>query len=368
MHSRLVISSLILFLTDAAVSNLHVSGVVGQPATLPCTYAVSGGEVTSMCWGRGVCPVFKCSDEIVWTDGSRITFQKHNRYKLRGHILKGDVSLTIENATEADGGLYCCRVEHRGWFNDMKVVLSLEMKPDEVVLPTLIQGPRLDQQTISQSSAVPWYLTDTTTCSSTTSHCPNSGKIPGVLSYSSSVRLLVVSDPATETGAPTSPNISTSASPAPSPMQTHTPAATSPSPAQPSETQPTTLQERRAQPTSSPFYSYATADGNGTVTQSADGLWHNNQTQLSPTQKPRTTTTTTNKGLYIGMSLFAVMLLALLVVIITKKCFYNKDKMAQLSMVSLNDSKIGALQNAAERRVPPEDNIYIIDDNVYVVD
>ncbi|XP_023372470.1 hepatitis A virus cellular receptor 1 [Otolemur garnettii] len=301
MHSRLVISSLILFLTDAAVSNLHVSGVVGQPATLPCTYAVSGGEVTSMCWGRGVCPVFKCSDEIVWTDGSRITFQKHNRYKLRGHILKGDVSLTIENATEADGGLYCCRVEHRGWFNDMKVVLSLEMKP------------------------------------------------------------------ATETGAPTSPNISTSASPAPSPMQTHTPAATSPSPAQPSETQPTTLQERRAQPTSSPFYSYAT-DGNGTVTQSADGLWHNNQTQLSPTQKPRTTTTTTNKGLYIGMSLFAVMLLALLVVIITKKCFYNKDKMAQLSMVSLNDSKIGALQNAAERRVPPEDNIYIIDDNVYVVD
>ncbi|XP_053423376.1 hepatitis A virus cellular receptor 1 isoform X2 [Nycticebus coucang] len=272
MHSRLVILNLILLLTDGVVSTVQVSGVVGQPATLPCSYAVSGGDITSMCWGRGECPVFKCADEIVWTDGSRVTFQKHERYTLRGYLLKGNVSLTIENATEADSGLYCCRVEHRGWFNDMKLVLSLEMKP-----------------------------------------------------------------------------------------------ATLPSPAQPSETQPTTLQERRSQPSSSPFYSHTT-DGNGTVTQSSDGLWHNNQTQLSPTQKPWTTTTTTNKGLYIGISLFAVMLLALLVVIITKKCFYNKNKMAQLSMVSLNDSKIGALQNAAERRVPPEDNIYIIDDNVYVMD
>nr|BAJ61048.1 T-cell immunoglobulin and mucin domain-containing protein 1 [Nycticebus coucang] len=300
MHSRLVILNLILLLTDGVVSTVQVSGVVGQPATLPCSYAVSGGDITSMCWGRGECPVFKCADEIVWTDGSRVTFQKHERYTLRGYLLKGNVSLTIENATEADSGLYCCRVEHRGWFNDMKLVLSLEMKPAPV------------------------------------------------------------------TSAPTSPRVSTSAPPTPSPTQTHKPAATLPSPAQPSETQPTTLQERRSQPSSSPFYSHTT-DGNGTVTQSSDGLWHNNQTQLSPTQKPWTTTTTTNKGLYIGISLFAVMLLALLVVIITKKYFYIRKKMPQLR-VSLNDSKIGALQNAAERRVPPEDNIYIIDDNVYVMD
>nr|XP_012637052.2 hepatitis A virus cellular receptor 1 isoform X4 [Microcebus murinus] len=237
MQSRLVIISLILLLADAVVAIVQVSGVVGQTVTLPCNYSVADGAVTSMCWGRGACPVFVCSDEIVWTDGSRVTFQKHDRYELRGDLLKGNVSLTIENAAEADSGLYCCRVEHRGWFNDMKVTLSLEIKPD----------------------------------------------------------------------------------------------------------------------------------GNGTVTQSSDGLWHDNQTQASPAEN-MWMSTATSEGLYVGLSLSALVLLAAVVVIITKKCFYIRKKMPQLSMVSLNDSKIGALEHAAERRLPAEDNIYIIDDNPYVTD
>ncbi|XP_045407244.1 hepatitis A virus cellular receptor 1 isoform X2 [Lemur catta] len=298
MHSRLVIVSLTLLLTDAVVANVQVGGMVGQPITLPCTYSVAGGAVTSMCWGRGACPIFRCSNEIIWTDGSRVTFQKHDRYQLRGDLLKGNVSLTIDNAAEADSGLYCCRVEHRGWFNDMKVTMSLEIKPAPV------------------------------------------------------------------TSAPTSPRVSTSAPPTPSPTQTHKP-ATSQSPAQPSETQPTTLQETTTQPTSSPFYSYTT-DGNGTVTQSSDGPWHDNQTQVSPTQNVQMSTAT-NEGLYVGISLSVLMLLAVLVVIVTKKYFYIRKKMPQLSMVSLNASKIGALQHAAERRRPVEDNVYIIDDNPYVM-
>ncbi|XP_012637051.3 hepatitis A virus cellular receptor 1 isoform X4 [Microcebus murinus] len=265
MQSRLVIVSLILLLADAVVATVQVSGMVGQTVTLPCNYSVADGAVTSMCWGRGACPVFVCSDEIVWTDGSRVTFQKHDRYELRGDLLKGNVSLTIENAAEADSGLYCCRVEHRGWFNDMKVTLSLEIKP------------------------------------------------------------------ATDTRVPTSPSTSTSASPMPSPTQTHKP------------------------------------DGNGTVTQSSDGLWHDNQTQASPAEN-MWMSTATSEGLYVGLSLSALVLLAALVVIITKKCFYIRKKMPQLSMVSLNDSKIGALEHAAERRLPAEDNIYIIDDNPYVTD
>ncbi|XP_012505846.1 PREDICTED: hepatitis A virus cellular receptor 1 isoform X2 [Propithecus coquereli] len=237
MHSPLVIVSLILLLTDAVVANVQVRGVAGQAVTLPCNYSVANRAVTSMCWGRGACRVFRCSNEIIWTDGSRVTFQKHNRYKLRGDLLKGNVSLTIENATEADSGLYCCRVEHRGWFNDMKVTLSLEIKPD----------------------------------------------------------------------------------------------------------------------------------GNGTMTQSSDGLWLDNQTQVSPTEN-MWMSTATNEGLYVGISLSALMLLAVLVVIITKRCSYIKQKMPQLIMVSLNDSKIEALQHAAERRCPAEDNIYIINDNLYVTD
>ncbi|XP_062938947.1 hepatitis A virus cellular receptor 1 [Cynocephalus volans] len=270
MHPQEVILSLILLLTDAVVSYTKVSGMVGQPVTLPCTYSVANGKVTSMCWGRGECPMFKCSDDIIWTDGSQVTFWKHMRYQLMGNLLKGNVSLTIENAAEADSGLYCCRVEHSGWFNDMKVTLSLEIKP----------------------------------------------------------------------------------------------VATSPSPIQPAETQSTTLWETGTQPTSSPLYSHPT-DGNGTVTQPSEGVWHNNQTQESSAQNSWMTTT---KGIYVGICIFALMLLAVLVVVIVKKYFYIINKMQQARTVIFKGPQTRALQSAAEVRVRAQDNIYIIEDNLYVMD
>ncbi|XP_008572643.1 PREDICTED: hepatitis A virus cellular receptor 1 [Galeopterus variegatus] len=297
MHPQEVILSLILLLTGAVVSYTKVSGVVGQPVTLPCTYSVANGEVTSMCWGRRECPMFKCSDEIIWTNGFHVTFQKHMRYQLKGYLLKGNVSLTIENATEADSGLYCCRVEHRGWFNDMKVTLSLEIKP---------------------------------------------GK----------------------TSVPTSPRVSTSALPTPAPTQNHKPVSTSPSPSQPAETQSTTLWETGTQPTSSPLYSHPT-DGNGTVTQPSEGVWHNNQTQESSAHNSWMTTT---KGIYVGICIFALMLLAVLVVVIVKKYFYIINKMQQARTVVFKGPQTRALQSAAEVRVQAQDNIYIIEDNLYVMD
>ncbi|XP_038518238.1 hepatitis A virus cellular receptor 1 isoform X4 [Canis lupus baileyi] len=270
MQLWVAISSLILLLTDAVVSYVQVNGVVGHPATLPCTYSTASG-VTTMCWGRGACPISHCLEEIVWTNGSHVTFQKHLRYKLKGKLSEGDVSLTIENAAQTDSGQYCCRVEHRGWFNDMKLTLSLEIKP----------------------------------------------------------------------------------------------VATSSSAMQTAEIQPTALQKTsRTQPTNSPLYSCPT-DGNGTVTQSSDGLWHNNQTHVSLAQN---SWMTTSKGLYIGICITAVVLLTVLVVVITKKYLCIRNKLEQLNMVSLNDSQTGALQSAAEVGVQAEDNIYIIEDNLYVMD
>lgn len=102
----------------------------GQSVRLPCTY---GGEVTSMCWGQGACPLTRCGSDIIRTNGYSVTFQKDKRYKLNGNIGEGDVSLTIENAAQADSGLYCCRVEKRGWFNDIKITLDLSIKPGELV-------------------------------------------------------------------------------------------------------------------------------------------------------------------------------------------------------------------------------------------
>ncbi|XP_075020377.1 hepatitis A virus cellular receptor 1 homolog isoform X4 [Calonectris borealis] len=85
-------------------------------------------DITSMCWGRDSCPVSKCYRTIIWTDGWKVTEQYNSRYMLKGNLLMGDVSLTIVNAEEADSGIYCCRVEISGWFNDQtsnhKVVIE----------------------------------------------------------------------------------------------------------------------------------------------------------------------------------------------------------------------------------------------------
>ncbi|XP_058400711.1 hepatitis A virus cellular receptor 1 isoform X1 [Diceros bicornis minor] len=296
MNPLVAISSLILLLTDAVVSYTQVSGVVGQPVTLLCTYSAANGAITTMCWGRGQCPMSQCSDEIIWTNGSHVTFQKHTRYKLKGKLLEGNVSLTIENAVQADSGLYCCRVEHKGWFNDMKLTLSLEIKPAEV------------------------------------------------------------------TSVPTSPRASTSAPPMPAATQNLKPVATLSSPVQTAETQPTTLQETRT--TSAPLLS-CSADENGTVTQFSDGLWHNNQTHVLLAQNPWMIT---SKGLSVGISITAMVVLTFLVVMIAKKYLSMRNKQEQLSVVSFNDPQIGALQSAAELRVRAEDNIYVIEDNVYVMD
>ncbi|XP_045140591.1 hepatitis A virus cellular receptor 1 [Echinops telfairi] len=267
MHPQVAISSLILLLADAVASYPKVSGFVGQPVTIPCTYS---GELTSTCWGRGACPSSKCSDVIIWTHGSSVTYRKESRYMLNGSLWERNVSLTIGNAVEADSGLYCCRIEHRGWFNDEKHTISLEV----IAVPIV----------------------------------------------------------------------------------------TSPSPTQTAITQPKTAQQTEAQATSLPWSSCSTADGNGTVTQSSDGFWHNNQTEVSLVQE---TQRTAAKEVYIGIGIFAAVLLCLLVVLIIRKQFYMRNKLQQLRVVTFNAPQSGVLQNAAGRA---EDNVYIIEENLYVMD
>lgn len=73
-----------------------------------------------MCWGRGHCPYSGCNDGIIWTDGNKVTWRKSDKYRLRGDIELGDVTLTIIGATTDDAGTYCCRVVVPGMFNDLK--------------------------------------------------------------------------------------------------------------------------------------------------------------------------------------------------------------------------------------------------------
>uniref|UniRef100_A0A4W2DMC0 Ig-like domain-containing protein n=1 Tax=Bos indicus x Bos taurus TaxID=30522 RepID=A0A4W2DMC0_BOBOX len=127
---NLLCSGFSLF-TDGVTSYHRVTGVAGQSVTLPCYY---NGEVTSMCWGRGSCPWLNCRTNIIWTDGYRVTYRRDGRYQLNGNIRGRDVSLTINNAAVSDSGLYCCRIEVRGWFNDIKTTLELRINPDKSFL------------------------------------------------------------------------------------------------------------------------------------------------------------------------------------------------------------------------------------------
>lgn len=122
----------VLLPVGPAVSELLVTGEVGQNITVPCSYTVNEKSgTTSMCWGRGFCPSSKCSQPIVWTDGWKVTYRSHSKYVLRGKLHEGNVSLTIINAKEADSGTYCCRVEIPGWFNDKLTNLQVVIKKGE---------------------------------------------------------------------------------------------------------------------------------------------------------------------------------------------------------------------------------------------
>ncbi|XP_072001470.1 T-cell immunoglobulin and mucin domain-containing protein 4-like [Engystomops pustulosus] len=122
---------LVLSIT-AMTSSDTVTGLVDDVLTLPCSYTTANSGY-HMCWGRGGCPNSKCNDEILKTDGNRVTWRKSERYQLLGDITQGDVSMTIAGATKEDQGVYCCRVEIPGPFNDLKKNVKVEIQ--EVDLP-----------------------------------------------------------------------------------------------------------------------------------------------------------------------------------------------------------------------------------------
>lgn len=104
---------------------------VGQNAYLPCLYTPAApGNLVPVCWGKGACPVFKCGNVVLSTDERDVNYRT-SRYWLNGDFRKGDVSLTIENVTLADSGIYCCRIQIPGLMNDEKFNLKLVIKPGE---------------------------------------------------------------------------------------------------------------------------------------------------------------------------------------------------------------------------------------------
>ncbi|XP_072295296.1 T-cell immunoglobulin and mucin domain-containing protein 4-like [Eucyclogobius newberryi] len=120
-------------LSQVCSSTVRVVGIVGHNVTLPCNYDALAYGSLSFCWGKDEVPTFKCSNTILsWGDGV-MQNRWGPRYQLSGAVEVGDVSLTIINAKWSDAGVYGCRVQIPGLFNDLKVNINLfmEQAPDE---------------------------------------------------------------------------------------------------------------------------------------------------------------------------------------------------------------------------------------------
>ncbi|XP_077324652.1 uncharacterized protein LOC143960202 isoform X1 [Lithobates pipiens] len=125
----LTIAFLLLSAAFPLICGQTVRGIEGRSITLPCFYNVKrASDITSMCWGRGSCPSSKCNEVLIWTDGYKVTHQSSDRYQLNDNIARGQISLTISQASLSDAGTYCCRIEHHGWFNDEKKNIRLDME------------------------------------------------------------------------------------------------------------------------------------------------------------------------------------------------------------------------------------------------
>ncbi|KAM9847311.1 hepatitis A virus cellular receptor 1 [Aulostomus maculatus] len=122
-------SLLVCLLTvgESSTSYVTVVGQAGQRVDLPCKYNIKVNKRLFSCWGRGEIPASGCGKQLIATDGLKVreNTRVSSRYQLLGPLEDGDVSLTILNTTEGDSGLYGCRVEIPGLFNDQRVSISL---------------------------------------------------------------------------------------------------------------------------------------------------------------------------------------------------------------------------------------------------
>lgn len=143
----------ILSIITQVYSTVSVIGLVGHNVTLPCSYDTQTYGTLDFCWGEGKVPRYQCSNTIVsWKDGTAHT-SRGPRYQLLSSVANGNVSLTIMHAERSDAGVYGCRVEIPGWFNDQKVNIHLTMHQEQQEEPvTLADVEQGAQESITTSS------------------------------------------------------------------------------------------------------------------------------------------------------------------------------------------------------------------------
>ena len=91
------------------------------------------------------CPAELITHATIWalhfdTNCWFLVLQVADRYRLTGDILDGQIDLDILNVRRTDSGLYCCRVDIDGVFNDKKVIMNLRVVKGEWFFQILHQS------------------------------------------------------------------------------------------------------------------------------------------------------------------------------------------------------------------------------------
>ncbi|XP_031427544.2 hepatitis A virus cellular receptor 1 isoform X3 [Clupea harengus] len=122
-----VVLHLLLCLVGVS-TDTAVYGTEGENVTLPCSYNSEYHGPIRICWGTGDIPNMGCNNNIITTDGHKVTSRVSDRFQLLGNLTTGNVSLTIFDSMQIDSGKYFCRIHIPGWFNDEKHSISLLIK------------------------------------------------------------------------------------------------------------------------------------------------------------------------------------------------------------------------------------------------
>ncbi|XP_064181456.1 hepatitis A virus cellular receptor 1 homolog isoform X8 [Anguilla rostrata] len=148
LYGHIFLTGLLFYLFPVGECTRVVYGYLGHSVTLPCRYNAGYYGGLHMCWGRGYIPNSGCNNEIISTDGNKVTWRKLDRYNLLGRVKAGDVSLTIRNTVGSDAGIYGCRVHIPGWFNDQKDTVHLIL----TTAPTTTQTPGTTERETTPST------------------------------------------------------------------------------------------------------------------------------------------------------------------------------------------------------------------------
>ncbi|XP_043077710.1 T-cell immunoglobulin and mucin domain-containing protein 4 isoform X2 [Puntigrus tetrazona] len=135
--------------TTCSESSKLVIGQVGDTVTLPCKYDIITNGLLNVCWGRHQ-SLFGCENTVISSDGLQVTYRESRRFSLASGLKRGDVSLTINATQKRDAGMYVCRIEIPGLFNDISyniyLFISSGLDPKRVISETQLVPATANQE------------------------------------------------------------------------------------------------------------------------------------------------------------------------------------------------------------------------------